>query len=424
MKILKILNSQDLPTGPNRNDNYIYFCYDKLTIYMGKVQYTDPYCIVDTLPASDAEPVPNMLYILKDGKTYVYNNEDQWNQIARIENASQAEYLVKAGTTFLMRSGYRYIDKVTKDIDLPFQNGSYQLSVAIKNPIKIDESTIIVYNPETGQFEIDGERYYDEFGRNPDIMKYTALNTNSVNTTIENDHIGANVKISPNAGNLIQLLGTGLYATIDDLVSASDFDELLTRCQSQAITYSNELEEIRIAMDQYDVTLNDQTLNERILEVVRTYIPNISGALAQFDALYEYLMRLLNTEIYAYTDNRATTAKNELENLLNDFSIDWGELTKGLKVVLSADPNVSGNYFITVTEKPQSSMKVAFTGGTLVYPPGSVITIDNNIYKYINNSTTSFDLSGFSTITVICGTVSSNKLTISATGYADVIGAT
>ena len=158
MRVFIICNSADLPTPQQRNANTIYFVYDTLDVYFGRTQYAGLYCIVEEVPDGtdpDAMPAKNMLYFKMNGDVWVVDKEIP-KKIAQIQDPSMCVYLEKAGTTFLLRSGYRYIDKQTKAISLPYQNGINQFSAMVDKPVEFTNDTIMIFNEETGEFEPEG----------------------------------------------------------------------------------------------------------------------------------------------------------------------------------------------------------------------------------------------------------------------------
>ena len=338
MKVLRICNSESLPAYADRAIDYIYFLYDKLEIYIEKGQYYGMYSIVETLPeiTEDEKPVANMLYITMNGDVSVYDAE-QWRTIAHIESSDQLEYLLKAGTTFLLKSGYRYIDAQKKVLDLPYQNGTFQLSVMVDKPIEIDNQTIIVYNEETGEFEIDGERYYDEFGRNPEIMKYTAEETNTVRTFIQNDHIHADIKLSSKVGNTLQVKTDGLYVGERDYASIQQFEELVARAQAQMTAFDAYTQEIQDAMAHIDITLSDETLRMKIQESLHEYQSNIDDAInnyAEIVAQYEVLKTQLINHIYQTLNEYRIDTIERINNIGNP----WNMMINAFKATLTAVP--------------------------------------------------------------------------------------
>src|SRR5574344_925938 len=125
-KVLHICKSEDLPLLANRDANYVYFVYDKMAIYLGRNYYSDPFCIVEKIPQN---PVEGMLYITLNGdlKTSL---DSKIIDIGSIESENQKQYLLLAGTVYFMKAESRYLDLQTKTIQLPYQNGSYQLTVS------------------------------------------------------------------------------------------------------------------------------------------------------------------------------------------------------------------------------------------------------------------------------------------------------
>ena len=154
MKTLRVCHSRDLPSIHDRDINYIYFLYDKLEVFIGQNYYSDPYAIVESFPSL---PVAEMLYFcIDDGKIRARVSLVE-TEIAEIESPEQLEILKQAGTTFFVNSDRRYLDVKSKLITLPYNNGTYELTLSLANDLKIDENTVIAFNPETQQFEIVGD---------------------------------------------------------------------------------------------------------------------------------------------------------------------------------------------------------------------------------------------------------------------------
>ena len=362
MKSFVICSSEFLPPAQIRNPDSIYFLYDTLDVYNGRTQYYGLYCIVAELPdGSDPDnmPVKNMMYIKMNGDVWMINN-DLPEMIAQIVDPEQTIYLVKAGTSFLLRSGYRYIDHQTKVLSLPYKNGSFQLSVMVDKPIKIDNQTILVYNEETGKFEIDGERYYDEFGRNPEILKYTARETNTVKTFIQNDHIHADVKISQKAGNIIHVRTDGLYANTEEFVSVAEFQELVRRTQAEVVSFNHYLEQLQEAMAHVDITLTDQTLRDMIIELIEEYEPNIREAIEDYDAVVQ---RFTNTEaeVVEYIASNIDELKEDMISRIEDIPTSWGYFTDDFETTIT---KVSENlYKLTVPFEPDTNHRLYYKLG-------------------------------------------------------------
>ena len=349
MKVFRICNSSELPSYQDREDNYIYFTYDELNIYIGKSsQYNGYYAIVENLPeiGEQIKPVEIMYYITMDGNINVYHNESEdWEVIAEIEDSSQIEYLTKAGTTFLMRAGYKYIDYQRKILCLPYQHGEFQLSVMLDKPIIIDDSTIIVYNPETGKFEIDGLRYYDEYGRNPEIMKYTGVDSDSTHTYIQNDHIHVDAKISPKAGNILESRADGLYVSGKKYATLEEFNELVTRTQAEMSAYTAFMNEIEESMRHVDITLSDETLEEMIRERLNEEVPGLQEAVENINTLIEDFTEA-ETHLVEYITESVDRTMEEVVERIESIPNSWGFLAN--KLDFEVEYVSAGRYKINV----------------------------------------------------------------------------
>ena len=367
MKVLRICNSQDLPSYNNRNDNYIYFTYDNLNLYVGKSsQYAGLYAIVETLPEIGPidKPVGEMFYITLDGDVNIYRNDaEDWTVIAQIESDDQKEYLEKAGTTFLLKSGHKYIDFQRKVLCLPYQNGEYQLSVNLDKPIMIDNQTIIVYNPETGRFEIDGGRYYDEFGRNPEIMKYTGVNTNSINTFIQNDHIHADVRISPKVGNMLRTRTDGLYVPEKEFASLEEFNALVARTQAEVTAYERYMQDVADAMQNVDITLTDQTLTDKIEDEMSEYIPQIQEIVDHFEEAIEHFHQL-EEDLTLYINNTVNTLYTTTIERIEAIENAWGYFAPRFKATVE---RVSLNHYTITVDFPIESGYGLFYKPSMLY---------------------------------------------------------
>ena len=179
LKTLKVCLSSELPLITERDPNTIYFLYDKLLVFLGQSLYNDPYAIVEAIPEN---PVFNMLYFdLSDGKVKAYIDYSI-TEIAEVETPEQLEILKQSGTTFFVNSEKRYLDLRRRTVTLPYQNGTYMLTVDLANNLKFDENTVLGFNPETNCFEVIGK--YDDF----DMVftrRYRDLDTHTVDTIPE-----------------------------------------------------------------------------------------------------------------------------------------------------------------------------------------------------------------------------------------------
>lgn len=316
MKTLRVCHSSDLPVMQERDINYIYFLYDKLEVFLGRNYYSDPYAIVETYPFDNA--IPGMLYFcLDDGyvKSQV-NLEDI--KIALIENEDQLEILKQAGTTFFVNADRRYLDVKTQCISLPFKNGTYELTVNLANDLEINENTVIAFNPETQEFEIVGDiQDFDiVFSRD-----YQAVDTDSVDMTIEDHKISGDVHISGLEDNIIKATPYGLYAMVNDRVPSTVFEDWVDRFKTYKEDMDRYMEELADLIEEAEEIISGDTIATKIHEALEEKYPLIDEALANFD---EYAQKIDNIEqeINDYTDQKFDDAVNTLEQRIDDATND------------------------------------------------------------------------------------------------------
>ena len=312
MKTLRVCHSRDLPSIHERDINFIYFLYDKLEVFLGQNYYSDPYAIVETYPSNNV--VAGMLYFcLDDG--YVrskVNLEDK--EIALIESDAQLEILKQAGTTFFVNADRRYLDVKTKLISLPFNNGTYELTVRLANDLKIDENTVIGFNPETQEFEIIGDiQDYDlVFSR-----KYKGKDTDTVKTNVEDHKISGDVKINPAYDNIITKNNDGLYASVNDRVSSVVFEDWTKRFADFDEYMERFIEDLADLIERAEEIVASDTIARKIMESLERVYPEIDNALENYD---EYAQKIddLDEGIYRYADESFQSTRNELNQAIID----------------------------------------------------------------------------------------------------------
>lgn len=317
MKTLKVCLSRDLP--PILENNIIYFLYDKLEIFVGQNYFSDPFSIVESFPESF---VNNMIYIcLDDGKIKAMIN-NELIEIALVESPEQLEILKQSGSTFFVNSNKRYLDIKTKTISLPFQNGSYELTINLASDIKIDENTVIGFNPETNQFEIIGniQDYNLVFGR-----KYKGVETNSINTIVENNKISSEVKISPNYDNIIKNNKDGLYASVNDRVTSTVFQSWTEKFKKYAENIDEYIVELNKLVEEAEEIISSGSLGAKILAALEEVYPEIDSALANYD---EYANKIdnLEEEVMDYSETRLNEFEEEVKETIKEITENpWGD---------------------------------------------------------------------------------------------------
>lgn len=315
MRILRICNSADLPPYVERDDNYIYFTYDNMEIYIGQNRFYDHYCIVDKIPE---RPAQHMLFITTDGDVKVCM-DNTIHDVATIEDPSQTQYLLEAGSIFFMKAEYRYLDLQTRTIQLPYQNGTYMLSTSMANDIKIDNDTVISYDETKGHFVIDGNLENSEELRR--ISQYKSSETNTAKTTIKDNKILTDAKISSMYYNIIQIAPDGIYADTSGLATSDEVHMLANtyyNFKKEMLYYINEIEEALEGIE----TISEDTINAKILAALENYEPTIQDIIDNYEIMYQQL-GILTQSIQDYTDEKFDSIYQEIVDYFLNMKIEW-----------------------------------------------------------------------------------------------------
>lgn len=323
LKTLRVCLSSELPSLLDRDPNFIYFLYDKLTVFLGQSLYSDPFAIVETMPEN---PIFNMLYfVLEDGKTKAYVDH-RVIEIAEIENTDQLEILKQSGTTFFSNSEKRYLDLQRRIVTLPFQNGTYELTVSLANELKIDKDTVIGFNPETNTFEIIGKR--EDF----DLVftrGYRGKSTKSIDTQVSEHRVSGELKISKAYDNILRVLNDGLYANAKDKVTKKQFDSWVSSFHEYKSNMEYFIRDLTSKVGDSQELVNQETINSKILSALEEVYPEIDNALANFDSMAEQLGKIEQSS-KEYSDKKFTEAQEELRTLILEITNnpweDFGEV--------------------------------------------------------------------------------------------------
>lgn len=315
LKTLRVCLSEDLPDISERSPDFIYFIYDKLMVFLGQSIYSDPFAIVETMPT---DPIFNMLYfVLEDGKVKAYVDYSII-EIAEIESQEQLEILKQSGTTFFTNSEKRYLDLQRRIITLPFQNGTYELTVSLANNLKIDENTVIGFNPETNCFEIIGKRedFDMVFARG-----YRGKETNSVKTTVSEHSIRTDIKISNKHDNILRIVNDGLYANAEDKVTKKQFDSWVESFREYKLNMESYLKDLISHIEETQGVVSPTSINERIYAALEEVYPEIDHALEEYDTLAAKLDEI-DVKSREYTDTKFNDAYNDLYNAIVEATTD------------------------------------------------------------------------------------------------------
>lgn len=331
MKTLRVCLSSELPLIEDRDSNIIYFLYDKLMVFLGKSIYTDPYAIVETMPIN---PAYNVLYFtLDDGKIKSYI-DDIVREIGEIESQEQLEILKQAGTSFFVNSETRYLDLRRRIITLPFNNGTYELTVSLAHDLKIDKDTVIGFNPETNTFEIIGKSQDFDlvFSR-----KYRGIDSASARTIVGNNSIKTEVKISEDPDNILELDTNGLIVNPGKKVSVKEFEKWVSdfeKYKSDMEVYLGDLvDKVGDAQDVVSV----ESVNARILESLQAVYPEIEAALEVYKNASQQITDM-EKRVKDYSDQKYQEAYEDLHaQIVEATSNPWEDFN----YVLSEDEDDS-----------------------------------------------------------------------------------
>ena len=305
LRTFRVCTSKQLPISSQRSSNFIYFTYDTLIVYLGQAKYSDPYAIVETLPK---DPARGVMYFCLDTGLVKFKDDLEVNTLAKIESDDQLEILKQSGTMFFYNARSRYLDKQTKTVSLPYQNGTYELTVALANELKINENTVIKYNTDTNQFEISGD--IEDYGQ-LNTHGYSGKNTSTATTTVVDGKISTEVKVSKAYDNLLKNTSGGLFVSATDKVSREEFEGLRSNYQDYKGTLEYYLKTIQAVAAAGQDLVNRDSINAKIAKALEDAYPDIDKAVKNYDELSADI-RGIEGRSKEYTDIKTNKAKNDI----------------------------------------------------------------------------------------------------------------
>lgn len=314
-KLLRVITSESLPDVKDRGMNTIYFVYDKMELYLDRTFYSDPFCIVEEVPD---HPVEGMLYITTGGLVETYIDYEMV-VIGACQSEDEIQLLINAGSVYFMRAEYRYLDLQTKSIILPYQNGTYQLSVNLMKCLQIDKDTVIRYDETTGHFEIDGNHNDTELHIN---HGYQPIETNSIKTTIEGNRIYSEVKLVEDDTNILRLLTSGLYANMSQYASQEEFERLAQLFANYRTSVEAMIAELHAEMEDKGYNITEEIIAEKIAEALEEYEPTIADLIANYELIYTQLGYIRDIAI-SYTKEKVEEVKQEIISYLDAIRNAW-----------------------------------------------------------------------------------------------------
>lgn len=307
LKKLRICHSSELPPKESR-ENYLFLLTDTLELIVENTHYTDPFMIVETFP--ETHVISGAVYISLSGEVKVYYDYT-YKDIARIEDKSQLEVLKNLGTTYFLHASRRYLDHNLRLISLPYYNGTYMLTVSIAKDLKINEKTVIRYDPEKEEFYIEGEHEFEDFRR------YRSGESSTIKTEVNNYCIHPEVKLDPDPTNILKIVGQGLYAGLpDNVITKTRFDAFRHEYANYKYILAGYIDELKKAVEKAEINISPDTIARKIAEAVNDRYGNMVEV---FDKYEEALKKIesFDQSSKEYTDAAFEAAKQEIMEAFN-----------------------------------------------------------------------------------------------------------
>lgn len=323
LRTLVVCKMSDLPDPPNREKNFIYLVYDMMQLYVYQSLYTDPFCIVPSLGEDKEVLTDKMLYITLNGEMYSVSNHIIY-RLGFILDVTQLELLELCGTVYFMNAEGRYFDRQKRILQLPFQNGTYQLDLSLAKDIKIDEDTVIRFDPEKEQFYLGGKEYQFEDKLN-NIGRYSGINSTTVLNDVDAHTFRSQIRVSSKEHNSVQALKSGLFVSTYDLAKVDDYlamIELFDLYKRKINGYIAELLESVAAMEG-DMTM--ENIIEIANQILHDYKSDIDDMYDNYEELEERLLAVENS-ITAGFNATLEEAKDEIKNYVDQVNSPWERL--------------------------------------------------------------------------------------------------
>lgn len=318
MLTFRVCLARDLPQVPDMDPNYVYFAYDRLRIYFGNSGvYQGNYAIVPELPE---EMSPDILYILEtDGSINVWDDY-QIKKIAEIEAAEQIELLKKSSTSFFHFASHRYLDKARRTINLPYENGSYELVVDIPNNIIVNDDTVLRYDVAAERFIEEGDEeihtpYIGIHGSETDTVKLEV---------VSGEILKGDVKISSEPMNAIVKNPDGLYFDGSKYLEKDTYNRWLSEWQWTLDALTGSVESIEANLVIIRDLISEDAIRAMINDILTGYFPTIESAIQNYDRILNEVIPQWQSNVESYSDQKFNDTKTEIiEHFEGYFSNPW-----------------------------------------------------------------------------------------------------
>ena len=320
MKTLRVCKTNELPSIMDRDNNYLYFAYDKLVLYSGQNTLYENFCIVSQMPVS-TNAVEGMIYIYDtDGSVHIWSDYTD-NKIATLENSSMLSLIQKSGTMFYVNVNRRYVDYQRRTLTLPYNDGSYEISASLPKEQMLTNDTILKYDTDSEQFKVYGPLDYDliDWSR-----EFRGTNTNTVYMTTDGPRIRASVRISNKADNAIKAASDGLYVSLIDKVDRKTFEKFEKDFLEFRLGALDLLDKVSTELEYLEDIVSEETVTAEIHQILETKYPTIDQALADYNDILDQLDDI-QSELMTYVTNTFNSTKESIEVIVNENG-EWQSL--------------------------------------------------------------------------------------------------
>lgn len=316
MKTLRVCLSSELPDVLERSSDYLYFAYDKLILYSGQNEVSENFAIATEIPEAQIE---GMIYILNtDGSVHrMIDYVD--STIAEIEDSDQIELLEKAGTLFYVDNNRRYLDSQKRVLTLPFNDGNYELSVAMKNDEVFNNNTVLKYSEDSGSFEISSDSSFEDYTDN-----LNPGTTNSAKVNINGSTISVDVKVSSEPNNILKATSTGLYAKTYNKVDVTTFEEWKKVIDEFKQYAQDVLDKINAEIGEATSLVTPEKIYEDEYNILKDKFATIQTAFDRYSAIAGSIDDI-QSEVVAYAVAQFTEISERLDGIIEQ-NTEWEDL--------------------------------------------------------------------------------------------------
>ena len=363
------------------NQNNLYYLTDKQQIYVGENLYGSEFIVVDEFPS---EPKINTLYIHKDTKEIriFENNEYKVICLPVVDNLDVDYSLAtsKAIRDYIKNISDKSITGVkyrveSQSLNLQYGDGS------IEDILLKDILTNVEYDSQTGDFifsrangedisiNTPKENFLSDVSYDPykntitfkmvngstfdvdltDLIEiYTTEDTDSIDMNISENKIFANIKVSDNDGNRVQIDNKGLYVPDTDLSEYYKSKQVEDRINNIVNPLQQEVDRLEIDKQNnlvpgYGIRIDNNVISSMFSNVEWG---NIQGNILDQEDLQEQFSSLQST-----IESNISTTEGQLQGKIDSLESNTTEKLNNLELQINQlDVDLSKEIQDTKTE--------------------------------------------------------------------------